>query len=231
MKIACLHTAESNVAIFETAAKNLGIPPGVLHHKVRADLLAAAENAGGLTPDISDATKLELLSLAQSANAVILTCSTLGAAADAATAQTGVPILRTDAALAAAAVAEVAALAAAHAGGKIVVLCAVETTMDPTSRLFSHAARGSGATVEVQLVPGAWALFKAGDFDGYLASIARAADRAYVGGASVVALAQASMNGAARLVSAGPSPLSSPPAGLAAALKAAAHHLGLGATH
>ena len=42
MKIACLHTAESNVAVFDAAAMALGIPTGVLHHEVRADLLAAA---------------------------------------------------------------------------------------------------------------------------------------------------------------------------------------------
>ncbi|MGJ7541900.1 aspartate/glutamate racemase family protein [Variovorax sp. LT1R16] len=182
--------------------------------------MAAAEKAGGLTADIADATRLALISLAQDADAVILTCSTLGPAVDATVANTGAPVLRTDGAL---------AIAAANAGGRIVALCAVETTIDPTSRLFSHAVRQSDATVEVQLVPGAWALFKAGDLDGYLSTIAEAADRAYVGGASVVALAQASMRGAAALVTAGPRPLSSPATGLAAAVEAASRHLGLGA--
>ena len=42
MRIACLHTAESNVAAFEAAC-----PEGMrLSHAVRPDLLAAAE-AGG----------------------------------------------------------------------------------------------------------------------------------------------------------------------------------------
>ncbi len=51
MRIACLHTAESNVAIFEAAR-----PDGVrLRHAVRPDLLAAAE-AEGLTPEIAAAT-------------------------------------------------------------------------------------------------------------------------------------------------------------------------------
>ncbi len=51
MRIACLHTAESNVAIFEAAR-----PDGVsLSHAVRPDLLAAAE-ADGLTPAIAAAT-------------------------------------------------------------------------------------------------------------------------------------------------------------------------------
>lgn len=133
----------------------------------------------------------------------------------------GAPILRTDGALAA---------AAARAGGRIVALCAVEATIDPTSRLFFDAVQQSEATVEVQLVPEAWAMFKASDLDGYLATIAKAADGAYAGGASIVALTQASMSGAAALVSAGPHPLSSPTAGLAAALEAASRRLGLGTT-
>ena len=41
MRIACLHTAASNISVFDTAAKVLGIGPGVLRHEVRADLLAA----------------------------------------------------------------------------------------------------------------------------------------------------------------------------------------------
>jgi len=61
-------------------------------------------------------------------------------------------------------------------------------------------------------------MFKAGDLHGYLATIAKAADRAYVDGASIVALGQASMSGAASLVTAGPAPLTSASTGLRAAL-------------
>ena len=202
MRIACLHTATSNIAVFDAAATALGISPGVLLHKVRADLLAAAEHAGQLTTEIAQATASALLDLAEQADAVVLTCSTLGPAIETLH-STRVPILRTDEALAATAL---------KAVGKVVVLCAVQTTVEPTSRLFH--------TAEVQLLPGAWDLFKAGDIDGYLATIAKAADRAYTAGASVVVLAQASMSGAAARVTAGPPPLTSASAGLAAALEA-----------
>lgn len=202
MKIACLHTAESNVAVFDAAAGSLGIPPGVLHHEVRADLLAAAERSGGLHDGIAEATRQALLALAPGADAVLLTCSTLGPAVDP-LAHADTPFLRTDAALAA------AAASAAQGGGKIVALCAVETTLGPTARLFEQAAMATGATVEVQLVPDAWALFKAGKLESYLRTLAQAADSAYAHGASVVALAQASMGGAAGLVTAGERPLSS----------------------
>lgn len=215
MRIACLHTADSNIAVFATAAQELGMPSTALHHAVRADLLSAAENAGGLTAEIADATRLELLALAQSADVVLLTCSTLGAAVDGV--RSNVPILRTDAALAA---------AAAAVGGKIVALCAVPTTLASTALLFCAAVRESGAMLEVRLVPGAWQRFKAGDLAGYWSLIAQAADEAYVEGAAIVALAQASMSGAQSLVAAGPTPLSSPHAGLACARAAASRALG-----
>ncbi len=80
MRIACLHTAESNVAVFEAAR-----PDGVrLSHAVRPDLLAAAE-AEGLTAAIAAATVEALGAL--DGDAVLLTCSTLGPAAGPAGAQ------------------------------------------------------------------------------------------------------------------------------------------------
>ena len=63
-------------------------------------------------------------------------------------------------------------------------------------------------------------MFRAGDQAGYLKAIAEAADHAYAEGACIVALAQASMAGAAPLVVKGPAPLSSPAAGLSAAIAA-----------
>ena len=202
MRIACLHTAASNIAVFDTAATALGISPGVLHHHVRADLLEAAEHAGQLTADIAEATASALLALAEHADVVVLTCSTLGPVVESIRSPRA-PILRTDAAL--------AATALKHSGN-VVVLCAVQTTIEPTSRLFH--------TADVRWVPGAWDLFKTGDLDGYLATIAEAADQAYSDGASAVVLAQASMGGAAAHVTAGPPPLTSASAGLAAALQA-----------
>ncbi|MFK0382809.1 aspartate/glutamate racemase family protein [Agrobacterium sp. NPDC090273] len=219
MKIACLHTAESNVAVFESAARELDLPAGALLHEVRADLLAAAETAGGLNADIARNTASVLRQLCQSADAVLLTCSTLGPVADELTDTTEVPVLRVDAAL--------ASQAMKH-GGKVVVLCAVETTLQPTARLFEKAAgtRLIPADVripaDIRIVSGAWARFKAGDNEGYLAAIAAAADRAYDEGADIVALAQASMAGASRLAGKGRTPLTSPIAGLAAAVRSAA---------
>lgn len=211
MRIACLHTANSNITVFAAAAEALGIAPDSLHHEVRADLLAAAELAGGLTEETRRSTVAALVTLAENADFVLLTCSTLGPAVDDVAANVRVPILRTDEALATAAV---------QAVGTVVVLCAVNTTLEPTTLLFHKAALQTSAAIDVRLVPGAWALFKEGDIEGYLALIAQAADRAYVEGATIVALGQASMGGAASRVTAGPPALTSATAGLRAALKA-----------
>ena len=212
MRIACLHTADSNVAVFEAAAEELGLPKGTLHHAVRTDLLAAAEQAGRLTATIEAQTATALHALSTTADAVILTCSTLGPVAETtAVGDAAVPILRADAALAERAVC---------ADGRVVVLCTVETTLQPTRRLFTDAAQGSAADIEVRLVPGAWTLFKAGDEAGYFAAISTASDKAYAEGATTVALAQSSMTGAAALVKVGPMPLTCPGSALAAAVRA-----------
>ena len=212
-RIACLHTATSNIAVFDDALRGLhpdgpGQPAAVLTHEVRADLLAAAEQAGGPTDEILRQTAGVLLGLCGGADAVLLTCSTLGPAVGSVLGAP-VPVLRVDAALAAQAV---------RGGGRVVALCAVETTMEPTRRMFEAACGATGAEVEVRLIPGAWAAFRAGNHAAYLTLVARAADDAARGGARV-ALAQASMAGAAAL--AGSAPLTSPAAGLTAAIAAA----------
>lgn len=211
MIIACLHTAQSNIGVFETVRDALAINDVSLRHEVRADLLAAAEQAGGLTPEIAAETVAALRRLSADADAVVLTCSTLGPAAAEAHLPGPVPVMRVDSALASEAV--------RHAG-LVVAVCAVATTLAPTSSLFEDAARETGAKVEVRLVNRAWDAFKAGHLDHYLAIIADAADQAFRDGAKTVALAQASMADAARLCAMGV-PIDSPTAGLRAAVAAA----------
>jgi hypothetical protein len=204
--IACLHTSHSNVAVFEAAR-----PDGVtLLHTVQEALLRDAEAAGGLTDAIATRTARALEALARpGVDAVLLTCSTVGPGV--ALARAPVPVLRADAALAEQAV---------RGGGRVVALCAVETTVEPTRAIFADAAARHGATLEVRLVPGAWAAYRGGDVARYHALVAAAAEAAFAEGADQVALAQASMAGAVALCR-GRIPLASPPAGLAAARDAA----------
>jgi len=210
-RIACLHTAQSNIAIFETARRELGLDIA-LRHCVRADLFETAEK-NGLTHDVAKRTREALRELCADSAAVLLTCSTLGPAAAQAAKDASAPIWRVDQAL---------ANAAAKNVGRVVVLCAAEATLAPTLLLFETAARATGAQIEVRLVAGAWAAFKAGDHRSYFAFIAEAADAASRAGAVCVALAQASMAPARILCRASPAPLDSPRAGLTAALAAIA---------
>lgn len=210
MTIACLHTAESNIAIYEAAAETLGLPAGTLRHHVRADLLLAAERVGRLTEEITAETAALLWHLAEDADAVVLNCSTLGPAVSTVAAGAAAPIIRADATLADEAV---------KAGGKVIVLCTVETTIAPTSALFEAAARATRAEIEVRLIPGAWAYFRAGDLSAYLTAIAEAVKAASREGPVTIAFAQASMTDAARLLPEGAvQPMSGPTTALKAAI-------------
>lgn len=219
--IACLHTAGSNIAVFDGALAVSGLAAGGvrLRHHVRPGLLRATEAAGVLTPEIARQVREVLRDLARDADAVLLTCSSLGPAVEGIAADA--PVLRVDAALATEAV---------RGGGRVVVLCAVPATLEPTARLFRAAAQATGATIVAQLVPGAWDLFTSGDRDGYLRMVAQAADDAAddatgdatgdaAGTGVTVVLAQASMAGAATMAAC--RPLAGPGVGLRAAAQAA----------
>jgi hypothetical protein len=183
--IACLHTVESNVALFSATC-----PPGLrLTHTLRSDLLAGAGEPGRRDAALA-ATAAALQALAGGADAVLLTCSTVGPAASVAAERADVPVIRADRALADAATA---------AGGTVVVLCAAPTTLGPTGELFEESAARTGARVDLRLVEGAWEAFRAGDVGAYHRRIAAAADGAFAEGIAIVALAQASMSGAAEL--------------------------------
>src|ERR1700731_2538002 len=104
MRIACLHTIESNVTAFDSAAAELGLSQGCLRHQVRADLRVAAEAAGALTPAIAREVGAVLMALSRDVDAVVLTCSTVGGAVEVIREAASVPVLRADHALADAAV-------------------------------------------------------------------------------------------------------------------------------
>ncbi|WP_144138206.1 arylsulfatase [Paraburkholderia sp. BCC1884] len=192
MRIALLHTIEGNQQIFDDAASSLGLPVENLHHEVRSDLREAVQRAGTLPADIMAQTKQRLLTLAAGSDAVILTCATLGAAADAIE-SAPVPIVRADAALAA------AAGKAGNLGGKIVVLCAVESAVEPNRRLFAQHVSDAATSVEVVHIAPAWTLFSNREFEACFAAIAASADAAYEAGATVVAFAHPWMAPAVRL--------------------------------
>jgi len=142
-------------------------------------LLAEAERSGGMTAELRCRIANLINALLPQFDAILITCSTLGPVADDFSVQDRV--MRTDGML---------AKALQRQSGPTVTLCAAESTL----ALFCQP----DSQVEVALVEGAWAAFKAGDTTRYFALIAAAAEQAYQQGAVAVALAQSSMTPAAQ---------------------------------
>jgi Asp/Glu/Hydantoin racemase len=206
--LALLHTSPVHVETFDRLRDEeaAGL---VLRHAVDDALLARAREAGptSVKSDVEDA-----LRAARDAGAIALlcTCSTIGGVAEAARA--GLPVVRVDRPMAAAAVAT---------GSRIRILAALASTVGPTMELIAEeaAACGRAVTSSVTIVDGAWALFESGDREGYLATIADVI--AATTDADVIVLAQASMADAAELASVDVPVLSSPRLGFRAAVRAA----------
>eukprot|EP01037_Dinobryon_pediforme_P009286 gene9286-9366_t len=129
----------SNIGIFEAAVgMSAARASWSLRHEVRPDLLAAA----GGEPDERDAAiheaRHQLRRLAEHADAVVLTCSSLGAACEDGCGTPG-GIFRADAAL---------ALSSTSNGGRVLALYAAPSSEGPTARLFQAAAEKASAQVE-----------------------------------------------------------------------------------
>lgn len=78
INIACLHTAASNIAIFDDAARQLNLTHLQLSHLVMPHLLAEAEASGGLTAGLYDRLVMLLQDLQPHFDVILITCSTLG---------------------------------------------------------------------------------------------------------------------------------------------------------
>ncbi|WP_328734476.1 aspartate/glutamate racemase family protein [Streptomyces bobili] len=213
--LALLHTSPVHVPVFD-ALRDQAHAGLELRHFVDEDLLTRARAQG---PDaVADDVRAVLArAVAEGAGAVLCTCSTLGAVAEtvARSAAAGVPVLRVDRPMAAAAVA---------AGPRVVVLAALKSTLGPTAELVAEEAARAGRPVAVRtlLVDGAWDRFEVGDTDGYVRLVAAAADT--VTDADAIVLAQASMAPAQHLTTTPVPVLSSPAPGLAAGAEAARGH-------
>lgn len=207
--LALLHTSPLHVPVFD-ALRDEDHQGLELRHFVDEELLsrARAENPEAVTDDVRAALSR---AVADGARAVLCTCSTIGGVAEAAAAEAGVPVLRVDRPMAAAAVAT---------GPRVVVLGTVHSTLGPTAALVEEEARRAGRPVAVRthLVPGAWQRFEAGDTDGYARLVATAADETT--DADAIVLAQASMAAAQPLTTTSIPVLSSPRPGLAAGAQA-----------
>ncbi len=214
-----LHTVPALAARFDADLD--AASPGLRRLHVVDGWLLATAVASGVTPEVEAAVLAHVRHLADAgASAVLVTCSSVGEAAEAVAARVDVPVLRVDAPMAREAV---AAATAPGARGRVAVLATLASTLGPTGRLVARAAADAGAAVEVdaRVVDGAAAARDAGDGDRADALVARAVAEA-AAGADAVVLAQASMAGAAARVQVAVPALTSPAGGLAALVAALA---------
>lgn len=144
------------------------------------------------------------------AEAVVVTCSSLGPAVEAARPLCPVPLFRIDQGMAAEAV---------RRGPRIGVLATLSTTLDPTADLIRRTAEASGQTCALtsRLADDAFALLSGGDTQGHDRLVAEALT-GLAPEVDVIVLAQASMARALEAVKdrLGPLPvLTSPEPGMA----------------
>jgi len=212
-----LHTVASLATVFDGMLDPL-VPRSVRRVHVVDPWLLATARRDGVTRGVHTAVEAHVAHLERSgADAVLVTCSSIGEAADAAGATVGIPVLRVDAPMAADAV-----RIAAAGRGRIAVLATLTSTLGPTTRLVERAAASAGCTVELssRVVAGAAEAADAGDRVRVEALVAAAVSAA-ADDADVIVLAQASMAPAAHGAAITTPVLSSPEGGvraLAAAL-------------
>jgi len=185
MLVACLHTAASNIALFDAAAHEWVGSPMTLNHMVMPQLLMEAEASGGMTQAQQQHIARLLHSLTPWFDVILITCSTIGAVADTFPMQeTGCRVYRTDRML---------ADRLHQLSGPSRVLCAAPSTLTATRALFCPASLPAERQPTVHLVPDAWDAFKAGEVARYYALIRDAVQQSRQQGAKQVALAQVSM--------------------------------------
>jgi len=214
-RLVLIHTVAGNQPVFARLADEL-LPDVETTAIVDESLLADAITAGGLTDAVAQRLAAHVADAeAAGADAVLVTCSSVGEAVDAAAARSRIPVLRVDRPMARQAV---------EMGRRIGVLGTLRTTLMPTAALVEAeaAAAGRDVTVVPRLAEGAFGALKAGDLERHDALV-RAAFDELQDEVDVVLLAQASM---ARVLDAIPEAerrvpvLSSPRSGIAQAAQA-----------
>jgi Asp/Glu/hydantoin racemase len=180
-----LHTAVGNVTLFQGLCREM-LPGVETFQMLDESLLRNTITAGELTPGTTRRVLGHIESAADAgATAVLVTCSSIGAAAELAREVVPVPVIRVDEAMADEAV---------RIGPRIGVIATLRTTLEPTADLVLRRAALAGVpiTLTARLCEGAFEALGRGD--------AAAHDRAITEGLTelagkcdVIILAQASM--------------------------------------
>ncbi len=206
-QVTFLHTSAAHIETFERLVK--AAEPNVrTNHVVAEDLLADAQVVGADDANLVARIQRAMVDAAAGgAPLVVCTCSTIGGAAERTPTQGRFEALRIDRAMAERAV---------RSGPEILVVAALESTLQPTIELIRESAVALGQDVSIRhlMVRDAWQHFMRGDREAYVLAVAVAIRREPLG-ADVVVLAQASMASAAEhLRDLGVEVLSSPALGV-----------------
>ena len=191
-KVGMVHTVAKLVPVFEELADEV-MPGTEVIHLVDEGLLKDIVAGGELTPDrVSRLASLASFAEASGAEAVMLTCSTVGPGVDTAKENVKVPFLKVDEAMADRAV---------ELGLSIGVIATLHTTLTPTSDLVRDRASVQGREVQVETVlcDGAFEALGAGDMDTHDRIVIENL-KELMGRVDVVVLAQASMARVADLI-------------------------------
>ena len=180
-----IHTSATLVPVFQQlAAEHL---PGVETFHISDDsLIKDVIRRNELTPLTAKRVAQHVASAEEAgADFILVTCSSIGRAVEAAAAEAKVPVLRVDQPMADAAV---------RSGRRIGVIATLPTTLDPTADLIRRRAKAAARDVEIteRLCEGAFAALMCGDGATHDAAVA-AALRELSASCDVVVLAQASM--------------------------------------
>lgn len=183
--LAFIHTVPSLADRFSALAQS-ALPAWASTAIVDESLLGQTISAGRLLPETqARLTQHALSAVAGGADAIVVTCSTLGGAVDAIRSEIPVPLFRIDRGMAEAAV---------RMARRIGVLATLPTTIEPTLNLLNDAAAEAGTECDVvaRLCEGAFDKLRAGDRSGHDADI-REHFAALSKTVDLVVLAQASM--------------------------------------
>lgn len=205
-----LHTAESNVAVFEALRKEIA-PDLAVDHLVADDILQSARVNGRADARMARRVAEIYATLGKRFEFVLCTCSTIGEIAERESLRFRFPVLRVDRPMARAAVAH---------GSRVVILATLRSTLEPTRALLVAEAQHAGRPVQIDeiLCTDAWAHMESGNVPAYADAITRTID-AVAARHDVVVLAQASMAVAADSRPSWPIPvLSSPRSGFTEAV-------------
>lgn len=184
-QLALVHTVPGLISTFETLAKQ-HLDGWKTFNIVDESLLRNSIRDGSLGQTTMRRLAGYVMSAVDAgADAVLVTCSSVGPAVDATKPFCPVPLVRVD---------EGMADKASDIGDRIGVLATLKTTLEPTQELIERLARAKGKAprIQAQVCDGAFDLLSKGDRAGHDRAVAEGL-MALAAESDVVVLAQASM--------------------------------------